>query len=126
MAAKAKAEAEEALLSFKILNPDVALEAAQAALADCRERGFQVAVSVVDRFGNAQVLLRDRVIQPPRIHGGKRWLGAGALLSAIAAVVFWMSPMARISSPGKSLSRARSVLSSVPSRRTPTTTTPNR
>ena len=59
-----RAEADESLISFKILNPDVALEAAQAALADCRQRGFQVAVVVVDRFGNAQVLLRDRFAGP--------------------------------------------------------------
>lgn len=42
---------------------------------------------------NARVLLRDRLIHPPRTQGGKRWLGAGAFLSAIVAVVFWMSPM---------------------------------
>ena len=39
---------------------EIAQKLAQAALEFCRERGFQVAVSVVDRFGNPQVLLRDR------------------------------------------------------------------
>ena len=60
LAATASARADEALIDFKILNPDVAVEMAQSALADCRERGFQVAVAVVDRFGNAQVMIRDR------------------------------------------------------------------
>ena len=38
----------------------MALDLARGALASCRERGFQVAVAVVDRFGVTQVLLRDR------------------------------------------------------------------
>ena len=54
------ASAQDALVTYKSLNPEVALELARAALASCRERGFQVAVAVVDRFGVTQVLLRDR------------------------------------------------------------------
>ena len=56
----APAAAQDALVTYKSLNPDVALDLARAALASCRERGFQVAVAVVDRFGVTQVLLRDR------------------------------------------------------------------
>ncbi|MCG8357538.1 MAG: heme-binding protein [Kiloniellales bacterium] len=69
------AKAEEGLIEFKILNPDVAVELAQAALEDCRARGFQVAVSVVDRFGNAQVLIRDRFAGPhtPSTARRKAW-----------------------------------------------------
>src|SRR3982751_6939555 len=52
--------ADDALVTYKSLSPEVALEAAQAALQKCRDNGFQVAVVVVDRFGQAQVLLRDR------------------------------------------------------------------
>jgi len=55
-----QARAQEALVTYKSLNPEVALDLARAALASCRERGFQVAVAVVDRFGVTQVLLRDR------------------------------------------------------------------
>jgi len=55
----ARAE-EPALVEFKVLAPAVALELAQATLASCQDSGYQVAVSVVDRFGNAQILLRDR------------------------------------------------------------------
>ena len=51
---------DDAIVVYKSLSPEVALEAAQAALKQCRDNGFQVAVSVVDRFGQPQVLLRDR------------------------------------------------------------------
>jgi uncharacterized protein GlcG (DUF336 family) len=46
--------------SIKLLTPDTALKAAQAALKKCRDSGFQVAVAVVDRMGVPQVMLRDR------------------------------------------------------------------
>ena len=51
---------DDALVTYKSLSPEVALEAAQAALKRCRDNGFQVTVVVVDRFGQPQVLLRDR------------------------------------------------------------------
>jgi uncharacterized protein GlcG (DUF336 family) len=49
-----------AIVVYKSLSPETALEAAQAALKKCRDNGFQVAVAVVDRFGQPQVMLRDR------------------------------------------------------------------
>jgi uncharacterized protein GlcG (DUF336 family) len=51
---------DDALVTYKSLSPEVALEAAQAALKKCRDNGFQIAVAVVDRFGQPQVMLRDR------------------------------------------------------------------
>ena len=54
------AAGDDAVVIYKSLTPEVALEAAQAALKQCRDNGFQVAVAVVDRFGQAQVMLRDR------------------------------------------------------------------
>ncbi len=51
---------DDALVTYKSLAPDVALEAAQSALKKCRDDGYQVAVAVIDRFGQPQVLLRDR------------------------------------------------------------------
>src|SRR3984885_6917704 len=51
---------DDAIVVYKSLSPDTALEAAQAALKQCRADGFQVAVAVVDRFGQPQVMLRDR------------------------------------------------------------------
>jgi uncharacterized protein GlcG (DUF336 family) len=56
----APATAQDALVTYKSLAPEVALDLARATLASCRERGFQVAVAVADRFGVTQVLLRDR------------------------------------------------------------------
>ena len=54
------AHAQDGLVTYKSLSPEVALDLARAALANCRERGYQVAVAVVDRFGVTQVVLRDR------------------------------------------------------------------
>lgn len=51
---------EEAVVSYKSLSPDVAFDLARAALLACRENGFQVAVAVLDRTGQPQVLLRDQ------------------------------------------------------------------
>lgn len=55
---------QDALVNFQVLKPEVALEMAQAAMVGCRERGYQVAVAVVDRFGLTQVILRDRFAGP--------------------------------------------------------------
>jgi uncharacterized protein GlcG (DUF336 family) len=60
LGAPAAIAGDDALVVYKSLSPEVALEAAQAALKRCRADGFQVAVAVVDRFGQAQVMLRDR------------------------------------------------------------------
>jgi len=49
---------------IKLLTPDTALKAAQAALKHCRDAGFQATVAVVDRMGVTQVLLRDRYAGP--------------------------------------------------------------
>ena len=51
---------QEATYTVKMMTPETALKAAQAALKKCRDDGFQVTVAVVDRGGVAQVVLRDR------------------------------------------------------------------
>ena len=51
---------DDAVVVYKSLSPEIALEAAQAAMKKCRDNGFQIAVAVVDRFGQPQVMLRDR------------------------------------------------------------------
>jgi uncharacterized protein GlcG (DUF336 family) len=56
--------AADATFSVKVLTPETALKAAQAALARCRSSGYQVAVAVTDRMGVVQVLLRDRFAGP--------------------------------------------------------------
>ncbi len=60
----AAAEETSALVSFKVMRPELAVELAQGALVDCRKRGYQVAVAVVDRSGILQALIRDRFAGP--------------------------------------------------------------
>jgi len=58
------AASAEGTHSIKLLTPETALKAAQAALKKCRDNGFQATVAVVDRMGVTQVLLRDRFAGP--------------------------------------------------------------
>jgi uncharacterized protein GlcG (DUF336 family) len=58
------AQAADATFAVKLLTPETALKAAQAALKRCRDNGYQAAVAVVDRMGVLQVLLRDRFAGP--------------------------------------------------------------
>lgn len=73
--APAQAQEEEALASFQTLKPDTALALAKASLESCRAGGYQVAVVVVDRFGEIQVVLRDRFAGPHTVPTaqGKAW-----------------------------------------------------
>ena len=70
--------AQESLVTYKSLSPAIALELAQSALANCQQRGYQVAIAVVDRFGITQVVLRDRYAGPhtPATASGKAWTAA--------------------------------------------------
>jgi uncharacterized protein GlcG (DUF336 family) len=70
--------AQDALVTYKSLAPAIALELAQTTLANCQQRGYQVAVAVVDRFGIVQVILRDRYAGPhtPGTASGKAWTAA--------------------------------------------------
>ena len=98
----AKAEAP-ALVTFKAMSPEVALELAQAALASCRKSGFQVAVVVVDRFGLLQVALRDRFAGPHTVETARR--------KAWTAVSFRTDTLelAEVSQAGKPQSGVRQV-----------------
>ncbi|UYO48728.1 heme-binding protein [Rhodopseudomonas palustris] len=73
--AAAPARADDALVTSKSLSPELALDAAKAALSECRKQGFQVAVTVVDRSGLPQVMLRDRFAgaHTPSTATGKAW-----------------------------------------------------
>jgi len=62
--ATAAACAQGATYTVRLLTPETALKATLAALEDCRKRGYQVAVAVVDRSGVAQTMLRDRFAGP--------------------------------------------------------------
>ncbi len=52
---------------------------AQAAMKRCRADGYQVAVAVLDRFGEPQVMLRDRFagLPAPRTATDKAWTALG-------------------------------------------------
>lgn len=64
--------------SFRVLKPELSVEAAQAAMADCRTKGYQVAVSVTDRFGVLQVTIRDQLAgaHTPDTSFRKAWTAA--------------------------------------------------
>lgn len=54
------AQAQESpALNIKVMTLDTAYDLARATLEACREEGVNVAVTVVDRGGNTQVVLRD-------------------------------------------------------------------
>lgn len=56
----AQAQDDTAFVNFQTLKPEVALQMATAAMETCRDAGYQVGVTVVDRFGLPQVFIRDR------------------------------------------------------------------
>ncbi|MEW8508474.1 MAG: heme-binding protein [Candidatus Thiodiazotropha sp.] len=55
---------ESALYRFRTLSLELASKAAWGAIETCRQRGYSVAVAVVDRGGNVQIQLRDRFAGP--------------------------------------------------------------
>lgn len=54
------AQDDGAFVRFQVLKPEVAQQMADAAMLACRDAGYQVGVTVVDRFGIPQVFIRDR------------------------------------------------------------------
>jgi uncharacterized protein GlcG (DUF336 family) len=73
--AAAPAMAGEGTYELKLITPEAAIKAVQAALQSCRADGFQVAVAVVDRGGNVQAAMRDRFAGAHTIDAavGKAW-----------------------------------------------------
>lgn len=80
------ARAQQATYTVKLLTPETALVAAQAAIAHCRKAGHQIAVAVVDRSGVLQVLLRDRFAGPHTVDVApqKAWSAASFRISTAA------------------------------------------
>ena len=93
--------AAEGTFSVKVLTPETALKAAQAALNSCRNRGFQATVAVVDRMGVVQVLLRDRFAGPhtPDMATAKAYTAASFRTNT--------SELAEASQPGRPASGIR-------------------
>lgn len=59
LTAQAGAQQQPIAVDVKRLSMESALTVAQATIAACREEGLQVGVTVVDRGGHPQVVLRD-------------------------------------------------------------------
>jgi uncharacterized protein GlcG (DUF336 family) len=80
------AQAAEATYTSVNLTTEAALSAAQAALASCRESGYQVAVGVTDRSGTPIVVLRDRYAGPhtPETATRKAYTSASFRMSSAA------------------------------------------
>lgn len=78
--------AADATFSVRLLTPETALTAAQAAMAHCRQAGHQVTVAVVDRSGLVQVVLRDRFAGAHTIDIApqKAWTAASFRMSSAA------------------------------------------
>ena len=55
------ANSAEPNFTIKQLTPETALKAVKAGLKKCRGLGYQVTIAIVDRAGNIQVMLRDRL-----------------------------------------------------------------
>jgi uncharacterized protein GlcG (DUF336 family) len=53
------AEDQPVTVNIKRMSLDTALTAAQASIAQCRKEGVQITVTVIDRGGHPQVVLRD-------------------------------------------------------------------
>jgi uncharacterized protein GlcG (DUF336 family) len=89
--------------AVKLLTPETALTAAQAALAHCRKAGHQVAVAVVDRAGVTQVLLRDRFAGPHTVEAAtkKAWTAASFRMPT--------TTLAAETQPGKPMSGLRTL-----------------
>lgn len=75
-----------ATYTVTLMTPELALRAAQAALAACRQAGFQVAVAVTDRAGQVQVLLRDRLAGSHTVEtaADKAWTAASFRMATSA------------------------------------------
>ena len=95
--------AADATFTVRILTPETALKAAQAAMAKCRAEGFQATVVVVDRSGITQALIRDRYAAPHTVDTAQR--------KAQTAVNFKMNTAAldREAQPGKASAGIRNL-----------------
>ena len=95
--------AAEATFTVRSLTTETALEAARAALAKCRDAGYQVAVAVVDRHGLMQVQLRDRYAGPHtlEVSANKAWTAVSFKTNT--------AELEKLTRPGEAMSGLRQV-----------------
>ena len=70
--AAAAQDSGSATVKLEVLEPNLAVELAQQTRQDCLDRGYQVAVAVVDRFGVMQALVRSRFAGPHTVETARR------------------------------------------------------
>ena len=101
LALSAHVQAQDATFAVRSMTPETALKVARAALDSCRKQGYQVAVSVVDRAGIVQVLLRDRFAgaHTPDVAANKAWTAASFRTAT--------ADLARETQPGQAMSGLR-------------------
>ena len=92
---------DEAFVPFRALTPEVAQEMAEAAMTACRDAGYQVGVTVVDRAGLVQVVLRDRFAGAHVLETSRRkaWTAASFRIAT--------STLAAQTAPGEAASAIR-------------------
>lgn len=107
-ASPALADEDNAFVEFQVLKPEVALQMAEAALKNCRDSGYQVGVTVVDRFGQPQIFLRDRFAGAHVYETSRR--------KAWTAVSFrtGTTELAKVTEPGQSSSAIRHLTEALP------------
>jgi uncharacterized protein GlcG (DUF336 family) len=89
--------------ALKAMTPEVAQKAAQVAMLDCRKKGYQVGVAVVDRSGVLLAFVRDRFAGPHTVDM--------AINKAWTAVSFKTTTLelAQETQPGKPMSGIRAL-----------------
>jgi uncharacterized protein GlcG (DUF336 family) len=102
-AGAAMGQAAPATYTVRLLTPEAAQKAVNAALQECRKGGFQVAVAVVDRAGVAQAMVRDRFAgaHTPDVAVNKAWTAVSFRTDS--------GELARATQPGQASSGLRSV-----------------
>jgi uncharacterized protein GlcG (DUF336 family) len=102
-ATAALAQPAPATHTIRVLTPEAAQKVVNAALADCRKRGFQVAVAVVDRSGVAQAMVRDRFAgaHTPDVAVNKAWTAVSFRTDT--------TELAKATQPGQASSGLRNV-----------------
>ena len=79
---------QAALVGFKAMAPHIAMTLAEETLTACQDKGYQVAVTVVDRFGLVQAVLRDQYAGPHTIETSyrKAWTSASFKIATMEFV----------------------------------------